>query len=103
MGLTVHDAKRMKSNLEEALASAAEFLARHPEHSALAAQAKTMATRLQITSIPGKEVEDVDPAAAGVLKEAVVIGQTVIASTDAGRKVPRFTNRIEDAARLVGS
>jgi hypothetical protein len=102
MGLTVHDAKRAKSSLEEALASAADFLARNPEHSALAAQAKTMSSRLLATSIPGKEIDPLDPAAAAVLKEAVTLGQTVIASTDAGRKVPRLTNRIEDAARTIG-
>jgi hypothetical protein len=103
MAVTVREAKRTRTNLEEALESAAEYLGRHPEHSALAAQAATMAARLAATSVGGKEVEEADPGTLAGLREAVGIGRLVLGATDAGRKVPRLTSRVEDAEKLLGA
>jgi len=99
---TVRDAKKVKMNLEEALASAAEFLERHPEHSALAAEAKMGAARLLATNPVGKEADAAEPGTIASLRQAAVVGRTVITSTDAGRKVPRLTARVEEAERLLG-
>ena len=99
---TVRDAKKVKMNLEEALASAAEFLERHPEHAALAAQAKMAAARMMATNPQGKEADPADAGAIASLKEAAAVGREVLSSSDAGRKVPRLTSRIEEAERLLG-
>jgi hypothetical protein len=99
---TVREAKKVKMNLEEALASAAEFLERHPEHSALAAEAKMGAARMMATNPQGKEADQADAGAIESLRAAAKVGRTVLSSTDAGRKVPRLTSRIEEAERLLG-
>jgi len=99
---TVREAKKVKMNLEEALASAAEFLERHPEHSALAAEAKMSAARMMATNPQGKEADQADPGAVASLRSAAAVGRTVLSSTEAGRKVPRLTSRIEEAERLLG-
>jgi hypothetical protein len=103
MAVTVREAKRTRTNLEEALEAAAEYLGRHPEHGALAAQSKGMAQRLAMSSVGGKEVDDADAGTVASLREAAAVGRLVIGSTDAGRKVPRLTGRIEDAEKLLGS
>ena len=99
---TVRDAKKVKMNLEEGLASAAEFLGRHPEHSSLAAEAKMAAARMMATNPQGKEADQADAGAIESLRSAAKVGRTVLSSTDAGRKVPRLTSRIEEAERLLG-
>jgi hypothetical protein len=99
---TVRDAKKVKMNLEEALASAAEYLGRHPEHSALAAEAKMGAARMMATNPGGKEADQAEPGTVSSLREAAKVARTVITSTDAGRKVPRLNNRVEEAERLLG-
>jgi hypothetical protein len=101
MGITVHDAKRARTNLEEALESAAAFLSRHPEHAALAASAGSIAQRLAATTVGGREADPADPGAVALLNDAVAVGNDVLAQTDAGRKVPRLTSRIEDAGKLL--
>lgn len=103
MALTVHEAKRTRTSLEEALTSAAEFLARHPEHAALAGDARRAATLLQATALGGKEADTAPDATVATLRDATGVGRAVISQTDAGRKVPRLTARIEEAERLLGS
>jgi hypothetical protein len=101
MGITVHDAKRARTNLEEALESAATFLNRHPEHVSLAAGAGSMAQRLAATTVEGRETDPAEPGTVALLSDAVAVGNDVLAKTDAGRKVPRLTSRIEDAGKLL--
>jgi hypothetical protein len=101
MGITVHDAKRAHTNLEEALESAATFLARNPEHAALAASAGSIAQRLAASNVQGKEADPADAGTVALLTDAVAVGNEVLGQTDAGRKVPRLTARIEDAAKLL--
>ena len=100
---TVRDAKKVKMNLEEGLASAAEFLERHPEHASLAAEAKMAAARMMATNPQGKEADQAEPGTIESLRTATAVGRTVISSTDAGRKVPRLNSRIEEAERLLGA
>jgi len=103
MALTVHEAKRTRTTLEEALTSAAEFLARYPEQSALAAQAQQAATMMKATVVGGKEADAAPEQTVSLLRDAVGVGRSVITQTDAGRKVPRLTARIEEAERLLGT
>jgi hypothetical protein len=98
---TVHDAKRAKMNLEEALESAAEFLEKHPEHAALAQQAKFTSVRLRGTVPQGKEVDPADAGIVSQLNDAVGLGRQVCDSTEAGRKVPRLRSRIEEAEKIL--
>ena len=99
---TVRDAKKVKTNLQEALVAAAEFLDRHPEHSALAAEAKMGAARMMATNPQGKEADQAEAGTVESLRSAAAVGRTVLSSTEAGRKVPRLTSRIEEAERLLG-
>lgn len=103
MAVTVREAKRTRTNLEEALESAAEFLGRHPEHASLAAQARTTAQRLSAATVQGREVDAAEAGTVTSLRDAAAVGRLVLGSTDAGRKVPRLTSRIEEAERLLGS
>ena len=98
---TVHDAKRAKMNLEEALESAAEFLEKHPEHAALAQQAKFSSVRLRGTQPQGKEVDQADPGILTQLREAVALGREICDGTDAGRKVPRLRSRVDEAEKVL--
>jgi hypothetical protein len=100
---TVRDAKRVQASLAEALAAAAEFLGRHPEHAALGAQATMAAARMSGGVPAGKEADQADPTTVSTLRDAAGVGRAVISQTDAGRKVPRLTKRIEEAEQLLGA
>jgi hypothetical protein len=103
MGITVHDAKRARTNLEEALESAAAFLARHPDQATLAASAGSIAQRLAAATVEGREADPADAGTVALLNDAVAIGNDVLTQSDAGRKVPRLTSRIEDAAKVLAA
>jgi hypothetical protein len=100
---TVRDAKRVQSSLAEALSSAAEFLGRHPEHAALGAQTTMAAARMAGGVPAGKEADPADPGTVTMLREAIGVGRAVISQTEAGRKVPRLTKRIEEAEQILGA